>query len=274
MKLTLVVLTVLLLGCALAGPLNNVSRVQNPFLPGPDEKFPQVRGSEGYIVGGSAATSGQFPYIISLQRTSHSCGGTIIGTQWILTAAHCVVGVSASALTIRYNTLTHASGGSTVGISNVYYHESYSSSTIDNDIALLRTASTLTLGQTNAASIGLPSQGSDVTTGSVTVSGWGTTSEGGSIPAALRYVSVPVVARATCNSAYGSGSITNNMFCAGVLNTGGQDACQGDSGGPVVQNGVVVGAVSWGYGCARPQYPGVYTRVGNYITWLQSKGFA
>ena len=181
--------------------------------------------------------------------------------------------VSASSLTIRYNTLTYNSGGSTARVSNVYSHESYSSSTINNDIAVLRLSSPLTLGTTNARAVGLPSQGSDVTSGSVTVSGWGTTREGAStLPTNLQIVSVPVVSRSQCRTQYGSSSITDNMFCAGVLNVGGRDACQGDSGGPVIQNNLLVGAVSWGNGCARPQYPGVYTRVGNYVTWLRNRG--
>lgn len=261
-----VVLT--LVGLALAGPLTQQPHLTNKI-------YPALKNgdSEGYIVGGAAATSGQHPYIVSLQRTSHFCGGTIIAPTWILTAAHCVTGLAASALNIRYNSLNHGSGGALVKASAIYVHEQYSSSTINNDIALVKLASTLSLGQANAAAASLPAQGSDPASGAnARVSGWGTTSEGGSIPAALRYVDVPIVARATCNSAYGGG-ITTAMFCAGVLNVGGKDACQGDSGGPVVINGQVVGAVSWGNGCARPQYPGVYTRVGNFITWINSKGY-
>jgi len=107
--------------------------------------------------------------------------------------------------------------------------------------------------------------------GDVIVSGWGYLQEGGgSLSSSLQTLDVASVDRETCNTAY-DGEITDNMFCAGVLNVGGKDACQNDSGGPVVQNNQVIGAVSWGYGCARPQYPGVYTRVGNFVTWIQAK---
>ena len=175
-------------------------------------------------------------------------------------------------MSIRYNTLSHNSGGLTARLSNIFVHENYDSWTIDNDIALLRTSAPLSLGSTNAQAISLPSQGSDVSSGNVQVSGWGYLVEnGGTLPSALQIVDVNVVDRETCNNAYGD--ITNNMFCAGDLQNGGLDACQGDSGGPVVQNGQLVGAVSWGYGCARPGYPGVYTRVANYVNWVNSKGF-
>ena len=131
----------------------------------------------------------------------------------------------------------------------------------------------MTLGYKNAKAIGLVAQGSDVTYGTVNVSGWGYLKENtGVLPSALQIVTVDVVDRITCKKSYSD--LTDNMFCAGDLQNGGQDACQGDSGGPVVQNGRLVGAVSWGYGCGRPKYPGVATRLGQYIDWIKSKGVA
>ena len=84
------------------------------------------------------------------------------------------------------------------------------------------------------------------------------------------------MSRAECVAAYLAHprklKVTDNMFCGGLLGVGGKDACQGDSGGPVIQNGVAVGLVSWGVGCGDARYPGVKTRVANYIDWIQSKG--
>lgn len=222
------------------------------------------------IVGGSLSPAGEAPWQVSLRRTSHFCGGAIINSRTVLTAAHCVVGASPSSISIRYNSLQHGSGGTLVAVQSIVTHPSYSSSTINNDIAILRLASALTLGQTQARAIPLPSQGSDPSAGQqALVSGWGTTSEGGSLSASLRSVTVPIVSRADAQASYGSASITTNMIAAG-LSQGGKDACQGDSGGPLVVNGVLVGITSWGNGCARAGYPGIYTRVGNYITWINS----
>ena len=78
--------------------------------------------------------------------------------------------------------------------------------------------------------------------------------------------SVPIVGYASCDSSYGN--LSMGMLCAGYMLTGGVDACQGDSGGPLVCNGVLVGIVSFGQGCAQPGYPGVYTNVSYYNTWI------
>lgn len=179
---------------------------------------------------------------------------------------------SASSISIRYNSLKHNSGGTLVKASAIYSHESYSSYTLDNDIAIIKVATPLKLGSTNAQKVALPASGSDPAVGNkLRVSGWGYLKEGGSLPANLMRVDVDVVDRSQCNSLYGSNQITSNMICAGDVKNGGKDSCQGDSGGPVVLSNQVVGIVSWGYGCARPGYPGVYTRVSNYINWINGK---
>jgi len=227
------------------------------------------------IIGGSPATDGQIPYICSLRYigSSHFCGSTIISDRSLVTAAHCVEGDQANQLQVRCNTLTHGSGGVLVTLANMFIHEEYDSFDIDNDIALLNLATALDLSQPNTAIVALPDQGSDPADGlEVDVSGWGTTSEGaGSLPANLLTVKVPIVDRAKCNDQYQLfGGITQAMICAGV-DAGGLDACQGDSGGPLVANGVLLGATSWGYGCARPNYAGVYTRVGLFVNWIRDR---
>lgn len=177
---------------------------------------------------------------------------------------------------MRYNTLKVNSGGQLIQISQVIVHENYNSAIIDNDIALLKTATKLTLGTVNAAAGVLPAQGSDVAAETTTTtSGWGRLTETNpNLPVDLQIVSKPSIDRTVCRNAYAAAglTVTDNEFCAGHLGEGGKDACGGDSGGPVIANGQLVGLVSWGVGCARPQYPGVYVRVANYITWIRSKG--
>ena len=101
------------------------------------------------------------------------------------------------------------------------------------------------------------------------VGGFGTTSEGGYLSKRLRKVTVPYIEPSTCDSLLGPRNTTSEL-CAGEL-AGGKDACQGDSGGPIFANGVQVGIVSWGVGCARATKPGVYSRVSGGIDWINEQ---
>jgi len=107
---------------------------------------------------------------------------------------------------------------------------------------------------------------------SVVVAGWGATSEGGSGSDQLLKLTVPVLSNSDCLTAYSG--ITNSMVCAGYLTQSGKDSCQGDSGGPLtIGTGTtarLVGVVSWGQGCARLGYPGVYARVSEVQSWVNS----
>lgn len=118
----------------------------------------------------------------------------------------------------------------------------------------------------------MPPQDSDLDAGTnVTISGWGALSSGGPSPLNLQYVEIPVVDRDICANAYRNlNDVNENMICAGLYGVGGRDACQGDSGGPVVIGDVLHGLVSWGTGCALPNYPGVNTRVAFYREWIDS----
>ncbi|KAK3203300.1 hypothetical protein GRF29_112g843675 [Pseudopithomyces chartarum] len=220
------------------------------------------------IVGGEAASAGDFPFIVSLQVSgSHFCGGSLLNANTVVTAGHCGVAYSASQVSVRAGSLNRNSGGTVVKVSSIKTYSGFNQNTLDGDVSIIKLATSIPTSSTIGYAT-LAAAGSDPASGStLTVAGWGTTSSGGSsLPTALRKVSVPVVARTTCASQYKSidpsYQITTNMFCAG-LTQGGKDSCQGDSGGPIVDSSkTLVGLVSWGDGCAEPNAPGVYTRVG------------
>ncbi|MCY1077028.1 S1 family serine peptidase [Archangium lansingense] len=225
----------------------------------------------GEIVGGYASPAGEAPWQVSLRNTSHFCGGVIYNSKTVITAAHCVAGRQPSEISVRYNSLYHGSGGALVSVSSIVVHPSYNFSTIDNDIALIKLSSAMTLGSTQAKAVKLPAPGSDpAVKATALASGWGVISYGSSaLPAALRSVSLPIVSRATAQAGYGSMVITKNMIAAGPTE-GGKDTCQGDSGGPLVINGELVGITSWGWDCAASNRPGIYTRVGKYVDWIKN----
>ncbi|KAF2867076.1 trypsin-like cysteine/serine peptidase domain-containing protein [Massariosphaeria phaeospora] len=224
------------------------------------------------IVGGVAATAGEFPFIVSLQRSgSHFCGGSLLNSRTVLTAGHCAVGMTPSTLRVRAGSLNRGSGGTLVGVSSIGIHPNFSSSTLDSDVAIFKLSTAIPASSTIGYAT-LPGSGNDPVAGStVTVAGWGTTSEGGSSPALLRKVDIPVVSRTQCRADYSVAEITNNMWCAGLA-AGGKDSCQGDSGGPIIDTAsrVLLGAVSWGEGCARAGAPGVYARIGTLLSWITS----
>ncbi|XP_047500058.1 trypsin-1-like [Penaeus chinensis] len=159
-------------------------------------------------------------------------------------------------------------------VDRIVIHPRYSSSTYDSDIALVHIADKVSF--TNWPGIKpvcMPPSGSDYAGMDATVTGWGTTSSGGTQPEVLQDVTVPIRTQSECQAAYGS-QVTSNMICAG-LPEGGKDSCQGDSGGPLtVQEGdgrhYLAGVVSWGSGCALPGRYGVYTDVPNYHTWIHN----
>ncbi|XP_034097284.1 trypsin-7 [Drosophila albomicans] len=223
---------------------------------------------DGRIVGGVETTIEEYPYQISLQRSYHMCGGSLIGERVVLTAAHCVDSSTTFSAKVRIGSTRKETGGVLVPIKRVHRHPKYNSQIIDYDFAVLE------LEQYNATSITqafvqLPEQNDDIDDGTlVTISGWGNTQNWEESDVILRAVIVPKVNQTQCNEAY-TGSITDRMLCAG-LREGGKDACQGDSGGPLVAQGKLWGVVSWGYGCARPEYPGVYSRVASVRDWIAS----
>ena len=137
---------------------------------------------------------------------------------------------SASSLTLRCGTLTHTSGGVDYKVAEVVSHPNYDPNTYDNDIGLLKINGRFTLGTQDIDTINLVAQGTPVAPGfTVTVTGWGRTSEGGAVPTNLQTLDVPVVGNTECDQKYQASPlkipITAQMFCAGV-DAGGKDSCQ------------------------------------------------
>ena len=243
------------------------------------------------IVGGTEAPPGAWPSQAALlQRAvgndydAQYCGGTVIAASWILTAAHCTVdpfdgsNMSPQAIDVLTGRSDlNATGGQRLHVVEIVRHSGWNYDTMRNDIALLRLDS-----PTTSPAQGIVQQGQyhlwDPGS-TATATGWGATAGGGgTFPARLRQVTLPMVSDTDCSASYPVGAPAGTfhggtMVCAGVLPGGGRDTCQGDSGGPLVVpkpggGWLQVGITSWGEGCAEPNRPGVYTRLAVYAPWV------
>ncbi|KAJ6634941.1 Trypsin-3 [Pseudolycoriella hygida] len=226
-----------------------------------------VQVAQSRVVNGALTSIDQFPYIVSMQYYgAHRCGGSIITTNRILTAAHCTVNIAANTLAIRAGSTNSQSGGELVAVVEYTNHQSFNPTTLENDISIMFLDTRL-VTSLQISVIPLPMQNATIPVGIIAdVAGWGALCEKCPGASTLQYVGLPILSNEDCGSMYGE-SIFPGMLCAGFVE-GGRDACQGDSGGPLSDGYLLLGVVSWGDGCARPNSPGVFTQVSLYRNWI------
>ncbi|KAK8912148.1 Trypsin [Metarhizium anisopliae] len=246
------------------------------------------------IVGGEDAEEGQFPSTVRVYPMVNTrpdgssdgfCGGTLVDSTTVLTAAHCFDSSSAKrcrdvpeackglAFNVRAGSLSRDTGGILAQAANLTVHPGYTGkSTIPdgldtqygvllNDIAIIKLSTPIEENGSTIRYASLPESGSDPEANSkAMVAGWGLDEFGGRTPATLRHVVVPIIDRKNC------GKELETIVCAGEK---GKDACQSDSGGPLLEQetGKLIGIVSNGFQCATP-IGGRYTRVASYIPFI------
>ena len=230
---------------------------------------------EPEIVGGIEVTPRRkYNFFVAIG----GCGASLVAPNVLLSAAHCssINGPATIGIHMReVDSSTEFDEVARIPFDTSTVHPGYNSNTLDNDYWVIKLAYDVPskflphIVALNSDS-SFPAKGDEVT-----VIGLGTTTSGGSIPNAMQEVAVDYITNGDCcatPSLYSCGEITSNMMCAARP---GKDSCQGDSGGPIFadKEGITtqVGIVSWGYGCADPTYPGVYSRVSSKYTWIQEK---
>jgi len=227
------------------------------------------------IIGGDPAKPFQFPWQVVLYYANYenalSCGGTIISSRTILTAAHCVssyvtqwVGIPEGG--VEYQNIRK------VRVESFEAHPSFDYNILNYDFAVLTLEEELEFGE-GILPICLPSPYDNFDDVQAAILGWGYT-ENDVIPDELMVANVTTMPNKECQEFFSpSAVIDSSMICAAHP---GKDTCQGDSGGPMMTLRqeeayyVQIGVTSWGYGCAR-DHPGVYSRVTDQLYWIFSK---
>lgn len=215
------------------------------------------------VVGGHLAPPGRFPWMV---RLSMGCGGVLTAPDVVLTAGHCVTGSGPDTTIAVTAGATDLKSESAVKVQSVavFRSDRFQDETRGNDWALVKLNHPLQLPV-----LELTRGGADEL-GPLTILGWGQTSEGSAHQQSkLRYATVSIVGDKECARAYrkvGVKLVKDQALCASGH---GVDTCQGDSGGPLVHETadhrfVQVGIVSFGLGCARDNYPGVYTQISTF----------
>ncbi|XP_053332877.1 coagulation factor VIIi [Clarias gariepinus] len=242
-------------------------------------------------VGGNQCQKGHCPWQVLLKYFGDShCGGVLVDANWILTAAHCIDNINIHYLQViagDHNIDVVEGTEQTFSVSHVITHESYDTAPEDSDLALVRLSEPATF--TNyTIPICLPTlEFAKMELDAIRfhiISGWGRRTEGGNIfttqvskpkSPVLRMLAVPFLNDAECSVKSGV-NITDNMFCAGYFD-GSQQSCRGDDGSPLItqykDTHFLTGIASWGKGCEHPGFYAIYTKVANFLDWIQ-KGMA
>jgi len=227
------------------------------------------------IVNGNEALPGDWPWQVSLNNNGrHFCGGSLINSEWIISAAHCFSG-STSGYTILlglHDRNSHESWVVQRRFKVLVNHPQWSSAQLRNDISLIKMDRPVTYTP-EIRPICMPTQ-QETTNAHANektwVTGWGAGRIGGPLYVKKMEGHHIVLPSARCQSKYGARFTNATQICAGEI---GDQAgpCQGDSGGPFTREltplqWTLLGVVSWGIGCGDG---GVYTRVDSYLSWLE-----
>ncbi|CAF0959135.1 unnamed protein product [Adineta ricciae] len=238
------------------------------------------------IIGGQTVRTRTWSWAVSIRvQNRFQCAGSILTSSWILTAAHCfsftnslgvnTIRIDPSLITVHAGSNNRLEDNQYRRAIDIFSHSQFDPLTYLNDIALIKVSTPFDMTDITLGQICLPNSSSNdypLTNTSLVAIGWGRLWQNGPESLTLQQVILKAIAakQSSCSPLVTDSS---KQLCAGVENSR-KDTCQGDSGGPLMlftasQQWVIVGLTSFGYGCAIPQYSGVYTRISAYVDWIK-----
>ncbi|XP_013813325.1 ovochymase-2 [Apteryx mantelli] len=235
------------------------------------------------IIGGEEAVPYSWPWQVSVQISDeHICGGAVLAKEWVVTAAHCFNSKEQYrdlwTVVTGLHDLAEQEYRQKRTVKQFIIHPSFNKTTMDCDIALLRLTEPLEFNH-YVRPVCLPAKEEPIQPSRVCiVTGWGAQAGDREKGKKLHQLEVPILVLDTCQSYYVNfpSKVTQKMICAGFPLEEGKDSCTGDSGGPLVcpsedDSGFYTlnGITSWGLGCGKKSYPGVYTNVGVFVDWIK-----
>nr|AFM77775.1 chymotrypsin-like serine protease 16 [Ostrinia nubilalis] len=247
-------------------------------------QFFEHANPDSRIVGGTVAAIGAHPHMVAMSNgvliRSFVCGGSLISSRTVLTAAHCIAAVFSfgslsSSLRVTVGTNNWNQGGVAYGLARNVTHEHYVSQIIKNDIGVLITSSPVVFTNlVQPITVSYDYAGAGIQS---RAAGWGRIRAGGPISAQLLELTVTTISGDQCVRDVAQASVDFNVAAPPVephvelciIHSPNHGMCNGDSGSALVRldRGTQIGIVSWGFPGARGA-PDMFVRVSAFQEWV------
>jgi trypsin len=248
--------------------------------PGPQRPLGHAPGGpvhQGSIIGGQAASEGEFPWQLQLQRSgAFTCGAVLLSAERALTAGHCVDGVPASQLRVVAGLLdrTDIERGQLSNVFAYEIHQGYGTAGFDHDLAMLTLDNLVDQGPGVQYARLPPNNNSDREGQACTFSGWGRTTSSNVMPEMLRKATMTVIGSSDCNTRLGLPGFAGPGTICLIDPSNAISTCTGDDGGPLqctdLGTNVLAGIASYSVNCL-PERPSIYVRVAFYLEWINAR---